>query len=163
MYRNAIDICITSYSKFANFRWKNADFSRTQRLFDVINIFFGLLYVRHNCAKFHHWKICVRHLREGESIYIYILLHILLYIDSSKIPFTLVPGIKNDYSLSFTMKISIFSEAYIYNTVEHLWSFYCENIHKKCSIVDTCLASKYVSAFTWRLFKRSISLKHFTL
>ena len=78
-------------------------------------------------------------------IYIlYILLHILLYTDSSK--------------------ISVFSEAYIYNPVEHLWwSFYCENIHKKCSIVDTCLASKYVSAFTGRLFKRSISLKYFAL
>ena len=29
-------------AKFANFHWKNSDYSRTQRLFHVINIFFRL-------------------------------------------------------------------------------------------------------------------------
>ena len=47
--------------------------------------------------------------------------------------------------LSFILKISIFSEAYIYNSVKHLWwSFYCKNSkplsiftkkhHSRCSL-----------------------------
>ena len=55
----------------------------------------------------------------------------------------------------------------IYNPVEHLWwSFNCKNSTSlnilKCSIIDACFGSKYASAF-WRLFKRFISLKYFTL
>ena len=54
------------------------------------------------------------------------------------------------------------------NIYEHLWwSFYCENskqlsIFTKNSIIDARLGSKYDTAFTWRLFKRFISLKYFT-
>ena len=45
--------------------------------------------------------------------------------------------------LSFTLKILIFLEAYIYNPVKHLgWSFYCEKplsiftkrLHHRCSL-----------------------------
>ena len=48
-------------AKFADFRWKNADVSRTQGMCHVIHIFFGFpLVERCNCAKFHHCRICVR-------------------------------------------------------------------------------------------------------
>ena len=56
----------------------------------------------------------------------------------------------------------------IYNPVEHLWwSLYCENIKlliysQKSSIVDVQMGSKYTFAF-WRLFKRFIFLKDFSL
>ena len=55
----------------------------------------------------------------------------------------------------------------IYNPVKHLMEFLLRNskplsIFTKSSIVDIRLGSKYVSAF-WRLFKRFISLKYFTL
>ena len=56
----------------------------------------------------------------------------------------------------------------LYNPVRHLWwSFHCKNskplsIFTKTSIIDACLGSKHASAF-WRLFKRFISLKYFTL
>ena len=51
--------------------------------------------------------------------------------------------------LSFTLKISISSEGYIYRLVESLpWSFYCKNskllsILTKSSIIDARLGSKY--------------------
>ena len=67
--------------------------------------------------------------------------------------------------LSFTLKIFIFSVAYIKSS-RQLWrNFYCKN-NKPSSIftkssIDHCLGTKYASAF-WRLFKRFISLKHFT-
>ena len=63
--------------------------------------------------------------------------------------------------LSLILKISILSEAYIYNPLEHIWwSFYCKNskplsIFTKSSIVDACLSSKYASAL-WRLFKEHL-------
>ena len=48
-------------AKFANFRSKNADVSRTQAVCFVIHIFCG----SYNCAKFHHCSICVTDVREG--------------------------------------------------------------------------------------------------
>ena len=66
------------------------------------------------------------------------------------------------HQLSFTLKISIFSEAYINNPVEHLWwGLYYGNskplsVFTKSSIVDARLGSKYVSHF-WRIFKSFIS------
>ena len=41
MDQNTIYICISYIAKFADFRWKNADVSRTQRVCHVIHIFFG--------------------------------------------------------------------------------------------------------------------------
>ena len=41
-------------------------------------------------------------------------------------------------------------------------SYSIKYILKKSSIIVTCLGSKYASAF-WRVFKRFISLKYFTL
>ena len=55
-----------------------------------------------------------------------------------------------------------------YNPVEHLWwRCYCKN-SKQLSIFtkklydNARMDSKYDTAFTWRLFKRFISLKYFT-
>ena len=48
-------------AKFANFRSKNTDVSRTQAVCYVIDIFCG----SYNCAKFHHCRICVTDVREG--------------------------------------------------------------------------------------------------
>ena len=36
---------------------------------DVIHIFFNLLWVRYNCAKFHHSTICVTDFREGGGLF----------------------------------------------------------------------------------------------
>ena len=52
-------------AKFDDFRWKNTDVSRIQGVCHVIDIFLDLLWVRYNCAKFHHWRICVTDFREG--------------------------------------------------------------------------------------------------
>ena len=41
MYQYAIYICISWYSKIVDFRWKNTDVSRTQRVCHVIQLFFG--------------------------------------------------------------------------------------------------------------------------
>ena len=49
----------------ADFRRKNADVSRTQEVCHVINIFLDFLWVRYNCAKFHHCRVCVTAFREG--------------------------------------------------------------------------------------------------
>ena len=69
MYQNTIYISISSVfldiAKFADFRWKNADVSRTQGVCQVIHIFLYLLWGRYNCAKFHHCRICVTDFREG--------------------------------------------------------------------------------------------------
>ena len=40
MYQNAIYICILDITKFADFRWKNSDVSKTQRVCHGIHIFF---------------------------------------------------------------------------------------------------------------------------
>ena len=51
---------------------------------------------------------------------------------------------------------NIYDEAFIAKIVSR------QVYSQKGSIVDACLGSKYASAF-WRLFKRFISLKYFTL
>ena len=53
-------------AKFADFRKKNADVSRTQVVFHVIDIFLELLWVRYNCAKCHHCRICKTYFKEGQ-------------------------------------------------------------------------------------------------
>ena len=50
--------------KIADFRWKNADVSRTQRCVTWFMYFLDLLQVRYNCAKFHQCTICVTDFRE---------------------------------------------------------------------------------------------------
>ena len=52
-------------AKFADFQLKSADVSRTQGVCHVIPMFFGLLWVRYNCAKFHPCRRCVAGFREG--------------------------------------------------------------------------------------------------
>ena len=58
-------------AKFADFRWKNADTSRTQGLYHVIHTFFesSLGKVKQNCTKFHHCKICVTDSRKGGGLF----------------------------------------------------------------------------------------------
>ena len=41
MYQNAIYICISWFSKNADFQWKNTDISKTQGVCHVIIILFG--------------------------------------------------------------------------------------------------------------------------
>ena len=41
MYQNAIIAVFLDIAKFVDFRWKNADVSRTQGVCHVIHIFFG--------------------------------------------------------------------------------------------------------------------------
>ena len=65
MHQNAIYIYISWYKKFADFRWKNDDISRTQGVCHVIQIILDLLQVRYNSAKFHCYRICVTGFREG--------------------------------------------------------------------------------------------------
>ena len=55
-------------AKIADFWSKNADVSRTQGVCHVIHIFLDLPWVRYNCAKFHHCRICVTDFREGGLI-----------------------------------------------------------------------------------------------
>ena len=64
MYQKTIYICISWYSKICWFAVKNADVSKTQEVCHVIHIFFYLLSVRYNSAKFHHCRICVTDFRE---------------------------------------------------------------------------------------------------
>ena len=47
-------------AKFADFRWKNTDVSKTQGVCHVIYIFFG---------KFHHCRICVTDFKEGKGAF----------------------------------------------------------------------------------------------
>ena len=57
-------------AKFADFRRKNADVSRTQGVCHVIHTFFlDLLWGRYNCGKFHHCRICVTNFREEGGIF----------------------------------------------------------------------------------------------
>ena len=53
-------------AKFADFKWKNAKISRTQGVCHVIHMFLDLLWVRYNCAKFHHSRMCVTEFREEQ-------------------------------------------------------------------------------------------------
>ena len=52
-------------AKTHDFRWKNANASRTQGVCQMIYIFLDLLYVRYNCAKFYHSRICVTDFKEA--------------------------------------------------------------------------------------------------
>ena len=54
-------------AEFADFRWKIADVSRTQWMCHVIYIFLDLLWLRYNCAKFHHCRIFVIDFREERA------------------------------------------------------------------------------------------------
>ena len=66
MYQNIIYICISWCSKICWFPMKNVDFSRNQEVCHVIHVFFASsLAKRYNCAKFHHFRICVTEFREG--------------------------------------------------------------------------------------------------
>ena len=61
--------CISVFldtAKFADFRWKNADVSRTPGECHVVHISFGFSLDKVNSAKFHHCRICVTDLRKGE-------------------------------------------------------------------------------------------------
>ena len=57
-------------AKFADIQWKNADASRTQG--GVIRFIYSLdfLYVRYNCIKFHHCRICVTDFRDGGGAFV---------------------------------------------------------------------------------------------
>ena len=52
--------------KFANFRRKNADVSRTQGVRHMIHKFFESSLGKVNCAKFHYCRICVTGFRVGD-------------------------------------------------------------------------------------------------
>ena len=52
-------------TKVHDFRWKNANVSRTHGVCHMIYIFLDLLYVRCNCAKFYHSRICATDFKEA--------------------------------------------------------------------------------------------------
>ena len=52
--------------KIADFRWKMLKSAELKGRVTWFMYFLDLLYVRYNCAKFHQFRICVRHFREGE-------------------------------------------------------------------------------------------------
>ena len=56
-------------AKFADFRQKVVDVSKTPEGCPVIYIFFGSFLDKYNCAKFHHCRICVKDNREGGPFY----------------------------------------------------------------------------------------------
>ena len=62
MHQNTTYICILDIAKFPV---KNADVSRTQGVCQVIYIFSGSSWVKYNCVKFHHCRICMTDFREG--------------------------------------------------------------------------------------------------
>ena len=66
IYQNAFYICISWYGKVCWFQVKNAKISRTQGVCHVIHMFLDLLWVRYNCAKFHHSRMCVTEFREEQ-------------------------------------------------------------------------------------------------
>ena len=67
MYENAIYICISDISKFADFQLKSDDVIRFHRVCHVIHkIFWSSLY-KVNCARFHLCRICVTDFREAEA------------------------------------------------------------------------------------------------
>ena len=57
MYEIAIYICISWYSKICWFPVKKSWFI----------YFLDLLYIRHNCAKFHYYRICMADFTEGAA------------------------------------------------------------------------------------------------
>ena len=52
-------------AKFADFWWKNADFSRTEETCHVIHIFFGSCLGKVLLCQVHHCRICVTDFRKG--------------------------------------------------------------------------------------------------
>ena len=46
-------------TKVTDFWWRNSDVSRNQKMCHVIYTFFGSSIGKVNCAKFHHYRICV--------------------------------------------------------------------------------------------------------
>ena len=68
MYQNAIYICISGHSKICWFPVKKMLMPAELKGFVTWFIYFlDLLWLRYNCAKFHHCKICVPDFMEGES------------------------------------------------------------------------------------------------
>ena len=65
MYQNAIYICISWYSKISWFPVKKCWCQQNSRGLSRDSYFLDLLWVRYNCAKFHHCRICVTGFREG--------------------------------------------------------------------------------------------------
>ena len=51
-------------AKLADFPWKSTDVSRTQGVCHVIHIFLDILWLRYNCANFHHCRIYMTYFRE---------------------------------------------------------------------------------------------------
>ena len=51
-------------TKVTDFRWRNASFSKLKYCVTLFIYFLDFLYVRYNCAKFHHCRICVTDFRE---------------------------------------------------------------------------------------------------
>ena len=56
---------ISLFLDITNFRGKNADISRTQKVCHVSCMFLDVLQVSYNCAKFNDCRICVSDFREG--------------------------------------------------------------------------------------------------
>ena len=52
-------------AKFANFRWKMLMSAERKRQVTWFKYFLHILEVRHNCAMFHHCRICVIDFRGG--------------------------------------------------------------------------------------------------
>ena len=66
MNQNTIYICISWYSKNLLISCEKMLMSAELKGCDTLFIYFlDLLWVRYNCAKFHHCRICVTYFREG--------------------------------------------------------------------------------------------------
>ena len=52
-------------AKYTGFRWKNADVSRTQRMYHVTHIFLGPSLGKVQLCQFSSFRVCVTNFREG--------------------------------------------------------------------------------------------------
>ena len=66
MYQNTVYICISWYSRICWFPAKKCWFQQKSRSVSRDSYYFlDLLWVRYNCAKFDHCRICVTDFKEG--------------------------------------------------------------------------------------------------
>ena len=64
MYQHAIYVCISWYSKICE---KTLMSAKLKGCVTSFVYFLSLLLVRYNCAKFHHFRICVTYFRENRA------------------------------------------------------------------------------------------------
>ena len=65
MYSNTSISILLDVTKIVDFWWEYTDVSRTQEVCQVIYMCLYLLWVRYNCVKFHHCRMCRKFQRVG--------------------------------------------------------------------------------------------------